>query len=223
MCGRYTLKAPVEDLLDLFHLVEAAALPARYNIAPTQPVPAVRMAADKKGRELAMFRWGLIPGWAKDLAIGNRLINGRSETAAEKPAFRSAFRKRRCLMPADGFYEWKKEGGKKQPFYIQLKNGRPFAFAGLWEDWQDEQGKRIQSCTILTTDANDLVRPIHDRMPVILESKDFDKWLDPDIQQPEMLLPILRPYSGQEMTAYPVSTVVNNPRNENPKCIEPVA
>ncbi len=223
MCGRYTLKAPVEDLLDLFHLAEAASLPARYNIAPTQPVPAVRMAADKKGRELAMFRWGLIPAWAKDMAIGNRLINGRAETAAEKPAFRSAFRKRRCLMPADGFYEWKKEGGKKQPFYLQSKNGRPFAFAGLWEDWQDEQGKHIQSCTILTTEANDSVRPIHDRMPVILDSKDFEIWLDPDIQKPEMLLPLLRPYSGLEMTAYPVSTVVNNPKNENPKCIEPVA
>jgi len=222
MCGRYTLKAPVKSLVDLFQLALAPELPFRYNIAPTQLVPAVRISADHKTRELAMFRWGLIPSWAKDAKIGNQLINARSETVAEKPAFRSAFRKRRCLMPADGFYEWKKEGTKKQPFYVHLKSGGPFAFAALWEDWTDEKGKRIQSCTILTTEANSVLKPLHDRMPIILHPDHHERWLDPAIQKSEEIVPILQPIPGKELAMHPVSTLVNNPRNEKPECLEPV-
>ncbi len=213
------MKAPVKSLIDLFHLGQAPELPFRYNIAPTQQVPAVRISAQNKSRELTLFRWGLIPSWAKDAKIGNQLINARSETVATKPAFRSAFRKRRCLMPADGFYEWKKEGTKKQPFYIYLKDGGPFAFAALWEDWQGEVGKSIQSCTILTTEANAMLKPLHDRMPVILPPENFEQWLDPEIQKPEEILPILQPFPGKELAMHPVSTLVNNPKNEKPECL----
>jgi len=222
MCGRYTLKAPVKSLVDLFHLAEAPELPFRYNIAPTQQVPAVRSSGHNKSTELVMCRWGLIPSWAKDAKIGNQLINARSETVATKPAFRSAFRKRRCLMPADGFYEWKKEGTKKQPFYIHLKDGGPFAFAALWEEWHDEHGEPIQSCTILTAEANAMLKPLHDRMPVILSPENFAKWLDPEIQQPEEIVPHLQPISAKELAMHPVSTLVNSPKNEKPECVERV-
>jgi putative SOS response-associated peptidase YedK len=221
MCGRYTLKAPVKSLVDLFQLAQAPELPFRYNISPTQQVPAVRVSADRKSRELGMFRWGLIPSWAKDAKIGNQLINARSETVAEKPAFRSAFRKRRCLMPADGFYEWKKEGTKKQPFYIHLKNGSPFAFAALWEDWPNEEGKHIQSCTILTTEADKTMKTMHERMPIILPPENYEKWLDPEFQDPKGIGLLLQPLAGKELAMYPVSPLVNNPRNEKPQCIEP--
>jgi putative SOS response-associated peptidase YedK len=222
MCGRYTLKAPVKSLVDLFHLAQAPELPFRYNISPTQQVPAVRISPQNKSRELAIFRWGLIPSWAKDAKIGNQLINARSETVATKPAFRSAFRKRRCLMPADGFYEWKKEGKKKQPFYIHLKDDRPFAFAALWEDWQNEDGLHVQTCTILTTEANKMLKPLHERMPVILPQNNFEPWLDPEFQKPEEILSLLQPLPGEEMAMHPVSTLVNNPKNEKPECVAPV-
>lgn len=222
MCGRFTLKTPAPVLLGLFDLPDAAALPPRYNIAPTQPVVVVRNAPAHPGRELVQMRWGLIPSWADDPAIGNRLINARSETAANKPAFRSAFRQRRCLVPADGFYEWQKVGRKKQPFYFHLRDGGPFAFAGLWEHWQKDADQAIESCTLLTTDANDLVRPLHDRMPVILAPEDYERWLDPGTAIPQ-LEALLRPYPGDAMTAYPVSVQVNNPRNEGPACVERVA
>lgn len=171
-----------------------------------------------------MLHWGLIPSWAKDSKIGSKLINARAETVAEKPSFRSAFRKRRCLILADGFYEWQQQEGKKQkqPFYFQLNDGCPFAFAGLWEHWKDSNGEEIDSCTILTTEANELMHPIHHRMPVILDHKNYELWLNPEVKQPELLQPLLCPYPTQEMQAYPVSKLVNKPSQDSADCIERV-
>jgi putative SOS response-associated peptidase YedK len=222
MCGRFTLTTPIPVLAEWFLFPEAAPQSPRYNIAPTQAVAAVRATAEAGKRELCYFRWGLIPSWANDPAIGNRLINARSETAANKPSFRSAFRQRRCLILADGFYEWEKLGGRKQPYYFRMRYGKPFAFAGLWERW-DRDGPPVESCTILTTSANDLLRSVHERMPVILAPADYGQWLDPAIRQPEELQPLLCPFPADAMTAYPVGLVVNNPRNETPQCIEPAA
>jgi len=231
MCGRFTLTDPDADLAVQFNLPElpstalrtSPAMQPRYNIAPTQPVAAVRLAAGGAARELALLHWGLIPFWAKDPAIGARLINARSETAADKPAFRAAFRRRRCLVVADGFYEWQKQPGSKQPFFIRLRDGRPFAFAGLWELWKGEDESVIESCTLLTTTPNDLIRPLHDRMPVILHPRDYGLWLDLDVQDPARLTPLLRPYAAEEMAAYPVSRFVNRPENDDPRCTEPLA
>jgi len=166
------------------------------------------------GRELTWMRWGFISPWSKDPNRGPLLINTRAETAAEKPAFRSAFKSRRCLIPADGFYEWKKAGNKKQPHYFRVAGGQLFAFAGLWEKWQ-----AIESCTILTTEANELSAQIHDRMPVILSSNDYSEWLDPLAKEPGKLL---TPFPASEMSAIPVNPIVNNARNEGPECVEPV-
>jgi putative SOS response-associated peptidase YedK len=165
-----------------------------------------------------MLRWGLIPSWAKDPAMGAKLINARAETVAEKPSFRSAFRHRRCLVVADGFYEWQKQEGKKQPFYFRLQDGQPFAFAGLWESWKDPNGEVVDSCTILTTEANQLMQPIHDRMPVILASQDYDLWLDPTVQS-EQLQNLLQPFPSEAMVSYPVSTKVNKPTNDTPELV----
>jgi putative SOS response-associated peptidase YedK len=165
------------------------------------------------------LRWGLIPSWADDQAVGNRMINAREESVASKPAFREAFKYRRCLVPAGGFYEWTTEGGKKQPVYIRRKNGQPFAFAGLWEEWERE-GEVIESCAIITTDANELMASFHDRIPVILQPKDYDLWLDPDVQDASLLEPLLRPCPSDEMEVYPVSRLVHDHRNEDPDCIQ---
>lgn len=221
MCGRFTLASPVQALAAQFNLPEVPALEPRYNIAPTQAVAAVRAAGEATLRELALLHWGLIPFWAKDPEVGARLINARSETVAEKPAFREAFRRRRCLVLADGFYEWQKQDGGKQPFYVRMNDGRPFAFAGLWEHWNGPEGV-IESCTLLTTQPNDVMRPLHNRMPVILELKDYDLWLDPGIRQTDLLLPLLCPYSPAEMVAFPVSRRVNSPDNDDPQCIVPL-
>jgi putative SOS response-associated peptidase YedK len=169
-----------------------------------------------------LLRWGLIPSWADDPRIGNRLINARAETVATKPAFRRAFKERRCLLLVDGFFEWQRQARRKQPFYIRLCDGRPFAFAGLWEQWEGSEGTTVQSCTILTTTSNDLVGGIHHRMPVILSPTHYDRWLDPGLQEPAVLQPLLRPYPADEMTAYPVSPRVNSPANDSPECTEPV-
>jgi putative SOS response-associated peptidase YedK len=217
MCGRYTIKAPVAQLATLFDVLEPSPLAPRYNVAPTQSVPVVRLSPQHNRREMAMLRWGLIPSWAKDAVIGNRMINARADS--EKPSFRSAFEKRRCLVVADGFYEWQKLNGKKQPYYIGLKGGGPFAFAGLWEHWQDPEDKPVETCTIITTDANELVKPIHNRMPVILQPKDYQEWLDPEVENKGELQELLRPYPSEAMTAYPVSSFVNNPNNEDPRCV----
>lgn len=219
MCGRFTLTQSAETVAEVFDLAAVPPLTPRYNIAPTQSVAAVLLAPERRYRELKMLRWGLIPAWAKDAKIGARTINARSETVTEKPAFRTAFLKRRCLVIADGFYEWERRENAKQPFYFRLKNGKPFAFAGLWECWQPADGEAILSCTILTAEANELVRPIHDRMPVILDPTDWEQWLNPEVRSPELLRPLLRPHSALEMTAYPVSTRVNSPSNDSDQCV----
>jgi putative SOS response-associated peptidase YedK len=219
MCGRYTLTTPAARLVKLFRLDTTPSLPFRYNVAPTQPVPAVR-AADG-ARSLALLRWGLIPSWAADPSIGNRLLNVRSETAAEKPAFRAAFRQRRCLLPADGFFEWRKEGRQKQPYWFRLKDGGPFAFAGLWEQWTAPDGVTVESATVLTTGANELVRPLHERMPVILREEDHDRWLAPGSGDPAALRALLIPFPAGEMTASRVSRWVNDARHEGPECVAP--
>lgn len=223
MCGRFTLKTPASVLAETFELAEPPAWTPRYNIAPTQPVAAVVRTPEHPTRQFRRYRWGLVPSWAKDLGIGARTINAQAETAATKPAFRVAFRHRRCLVLADGFYEWDQRARRKRPVYIQMKDGRAFAFAGLWEHWQSPDGSVINSCTLLTTEPNGLIRPFHHRMPVILDPRDYDRWLDPHTQKPEEVQPLLRPLPPEAMRAYPVSDRVNNPSNDSPECIEPLA
>jgi putative SOS response-associated peptidase YedK len=219
MCGRYTLAITPEALADAFALSTVPDFPRRYNIAPTQPVATIVQDGKTSRRKFRLMRWGLIPSWAKDPAIGNKLINARSETVQEKPSFRNAFKRRRCLIPADGFYEWQKvKGSSKQPYYFHLNDGKIFAFAGLWESWND-----IETCTILTTAANDLLQPVHDRMPVIVDPQLYDIWLATNIQDPDPLLPILEPFSPDPMAAYPVGTWVNAASNDDPRCIEELA
>ena len=225
MCGRYRLSTHPQALYEQFALDRVAqdgrAIPPRYNIAPTQPVVAVRLRPDGR-RELVHLHWGLIPGWAKDPAIGNRMINARAETVGEKPSFRNALRWRRCLIPADGFYEWRKrDRGSKQPYDVTRADGAPFAFAGLWEHWQGPNGEEIESCAILTTEANELMRPIHNRMPVIIAPENYDAWLALDEQKPETLAPLLASRNWPEMRATPIASYVNNVRNEGPLCIAP--
>jgi putative SOS response-associated peptidase YedK len=221
MCGRYSLSASPETIRDHFGLHALPALEPRYNIAPTQVVPVIR--AGEEGRELALLHWGLIPAWAKDEKTGYRMINARAETVAEKPAFRNAVRHRRCLVPADGFYEWRTTARGKQPYHVRRRDGALFAFAGLWEHWQDEHGRTIESFTILVTDANALLRPIHDRMPAIIEPADYERWLSRALRDPQALAPLLQPYPAVRLQAVPVSTRVNTPRHDDPDCIAPLA
>jgi putative SOS response-associated peptidase YedK len=219
MCGRFQLK-PGDDWMEEFGLSEVPDLPPRYNIAPTQDVVAIR--ADKDGaRRAGLLRWGLVPSFAEDPAVGNRLINARAETVARKPAFREPFRKRRCLVPADGFYEWRRAGRARDPFLIKMKDGRTFAFASVWDRWASKE-ERIESCSILTTAANELVAPIHDRMPVVLDRADYGLWLDPDAPEDE-LHRVLRPFPAAEMIAVPVSARVNSTAVDDPDCERPVA
>lgn len=221
MCGRFSLGVSTDDLVDEFDIVEGSLDWApRYNIAPTQDVAAV--IAGDRGPRIGALRWGLIPHWADDPSIGNRLINARAESVADKPAFRDAFRARRCLVLADGFYEWQRTAGgaTKVPVYIHSPDGRPFAFAGLWERWRPPDGDPLYTCTIITTDATPSLRPIHDRMPAILSPSQRLPWIRHDTT-PADLLAVLRPYSGP-LTAYPVSTFVNSPDNDGPDCVAPV-
>jgi putative SOS response-associated peptidase YedK len=221
MCGRYTLSTPAGRLAEEFQLEEAAVdLPPSYNVAPTQQVATVLEEGGK--RRLEMLRWGLVPSWADDPEIGARMINARSETAPDKPSFRRAFRGKRCLIPADGFYEWKREPGGKQPYYFHMKDGRPFAFAGLWESWEKGSDGALLSCAILTTRANSVLEGIHDRMPVILPSGAYDAWLAPDADK-EQLIDLMAPYPGDDLETYPVSRFVNSPYNNDERCIEPAA
>ncbi len=218
MCGRFTLRA---DPADVARAAGAGAGPAfrpRYNVAPTQDVLAYR-ARDGAPAEAVLLRWGLIPSWAKDPAIGNRMINARAETIAEKPAFRAAFRRRRCAVAADGFYEWKKLARGKQPYLVRLAGDRPFAFAGLWEAWRGPDGVSIETCAIVTTTANALVARVHDRMPVILTDAAIALWL---ATPPERADALLVPYAAEAMDAYPVSPRVNRPANDDPACAAPL-
>ena len=222
MCGRFTLRTSTKDIVAAFSLIDAPDLKPRYNIAPTQQIAAIKLDPETGTRQLSMCRWGLIPSWADDPSIGYKMINARAETVAVKPVYRSAFKKGRCLIVADGFYEWKKNGKNKQPFFIRLKDDKPFAFAGLSEHWH-RGDQTIDSATIITTEPNELMESIHDRMPVILSPENYDLWLDPEFHGQEKLLEMLRPYPAEDMQAYPVNTVVNNPRNETRGCIEAMA
>jgi putative SOS response-associated peptidase YedK len=219
MCGRFTLTVTPEALAQAFDLDSIPAdFPPRYNIAPSQPIAAILKTPEHPERHLQLLRWGLIPSWAKDPAIGNRLINARAESLAEKPSFRAAFKRRRCLIPSTGFYEWQKRSSGKQPYFIGLRDSQPFAFAGLWETWED-----ISTATIITTDANPLLQPIHERMPVILRPQDYDLWLDPHNQNPAELQTLLKPFPAADMAAYPIGNQVNNPAHDGPDCIAPKA
>ncbi len=215
MCGRYTLTIDPADLQDMLKLGELPPeLHPRYNIAPTQPVPVVTSADDRK---VELFQWGLIPSWSKDPAIGSRMINARAETLAEKPAYRVPFARKRCLILADGFFEWKQADKSKRPFFIQLKSREPFAFAGLWDHWTAPTGEAKRTCTIITCEPNELMSELHNRMPVILDKPAMWEWLDPDAT-PVGLHALLVPYA-KPMTAYPVSRLVNQPANDSPACI----
>ncbi len=221
MCGRFTLRSSGEAVAEAFGLPKVPDLLPRFNIAPGQPVAVVRQSARAEGRELAFLRWGLTPAWADDPSIGGRLANARSETAATKPSFRRALRSRRCLVVADGFYEWRQVNGPKQPYFVGLRSDRPFGLAGLWERWE-KGGEPVESCTILTTGANGLMLPIHERMPVIIPPDQYGLWLDPRCQDTDKLAKLLRPYPSQDMLAYRVSPVVNNPKNDVPQCVEAI-
>jgi putative SOS response-associated peptidase YedK len=220
MCERFTLRSRPADLVEVFELLREPELAPRFNIAPTQQIGVIRQSGN--GREWTLMRWGLIPPWSRDGKSGPPLINARAETITSKPSFRIPFQKRRCLIPADGFYEWQKvEGSKvKQPFYIRLTSNGPFAFAGLWESWRRGDEPRVESCTIITTEPNDVMQPLHDRMPVILPTDLYGPWLDPEIDDVDALKGMLQPYPSEEMVAFPISTRVNSPRNEGPECIE---
>ncbi|MGH7962508.1 MAG: SOS response-associated peptidase [Candidatus Binatia bacterium] len=224
MCGRFTLTTDLDRLAErfAFHAADLSYTP-RYNIAPSQPVLAVLRETDDGAPRVELLRWGLIPSWAKDPAIGDRMINARAETVAEKPSFRRALQKRRCLVLADGFYEWKKEGKKKVPLFITLKSREPFGFAGLWETWRSSTDETLRSCTIITTTPNTLMESLHNRMPVILPREAEALWLDRTVGDPQTLLPLLIPYPDEAMEAYIVSSFVNSPRNDTPTCIAPLS
>ena len=220
MCGRFTLTSNMDDLQGRFGF-EARDLVYRpsYNIAPTQPV----LAVTNDGQRRAEFmRWGLVPFWAKDIKIGYRMINAVGETAATKPAFRAAFKKRRCLVLADGFFEWRKDGKEKVPTYIFLKSREPFSFAGLWETWKSPEGETVKSCTILTTKPNEFIEPIHNRMPVILSGETEALWLDPMTEEPDVLQPLIQASPAELMESCIVSSLVNSPKNNVPECVVPI-
>jgi putative SOS response-associated peptidase YedK len=219
MCGRYTLHHPTSQVVMRFGVQEVLAAPAdeRYNIAPSQPILVVVQEADR--RELDTFQWGLIPSWAKDPTIGNKLINARAETLAEKPSFRNALTRRRCLIPSDGFYEWQKVDGKRQPMYIRRRDGDLFAFAGLWEEWKEPDGTTLRTCAIITVPANNVVSGIHDRMPAMLRPEQEALWLDPSLKSAPDLTRLLMPYADEDMETYAVSPRVNRPANDDPACI----
>jgi len=224
MCGRFSLTGSRSAIANAFKVEVPDFLP-RYNIAPSQAIAAILEIDEVGKREFVFLRWGLIPSWAKDPAISYKLINARSETVSEKPSFRYAFKHRRCLILADGFYEWQRTEGskaKKQPYYFTLKDSQFMAFAGLWERWESSEGDLINSCTILTVGANELLQPIHDRMPVILQPKDYDVWLDRSVVKGDQLQPLMVPYPADEMNTYPVGTLVNSPKNDSLECLQAI-
>lgn len=221
MCGRFTLTVDPAVLQDQFgDYIFPPQFAPRFNIAPSQPVLVIPNDAHKKAN---FFLWGLIPTWAKDPAIANRLINARGETLAEKPSFRGSYKYKRCLILADGFFEWQVQPGTKSktPYFIHMKDRQPFAFAGLWDEWHGPDGSQVRTCTIITTSPNDLMVPLHNRMPAIIPRNAYAQWLDRSPQTPESLQPLIKPYPSDEMTAHPVSTLVNNPANDRAECIVP--
>lgn len=224
MCGRFALYADYGALLERFEIEEAALDQAsyeeNYNVAPSQQIVAV--INDGERNRLGTLRWGLIPSWAKDEKIGYKMINARAETAAEKPSFRSAFKKKRCLIPANAFYEWKKGQDGKTPMLIHLEGDELFAFAGLWESWESPEGEVVHSCTILTTQPNAVMADIHDRMPVILDKKAEKTWLDPNVQDPQLLQKLIKPYEAEVLEAYEVSSAVNSPKNKGQELIRKI-
>ncbi|MFY9608559.1 MAG: SOS response-associated peptidase [Blastocatellia bacterium] len=221
MCGRFVRKLYAGTIADEFDVDEVEAeLPPSYNVAPSQQV-AVVMTDGKK--RLVSMKWGLIPAWSNDPSIGNRLINARAETLIEKPSFREAFTRQRCLVIADGFYEWQKRGRTKQPYFIHLKAERPFGFAGLYDVWTSPEGELITTCTIITTEPNEMMKTLHDRMPVILAKEFEDRWLDPYNPDQASLMQMLNPYSASEMEMHTVSAMVNSVANDSPECILPAA
>lgn len=221
MCGRFSLTSSPDEIREEFGVdVDASELPPRYNIAPQTPIAVIGRARDGVVR-FGIMRWGLVPWWAKDASMGNRLINARSETLRTRPVFRDAFERRRCLILADGFYEWRRDGKRKLPMRVHMPDGRPFAFAGIWERWRDPNGVMIYSCAIVTTQPSEQLRAIHDRMPVILGPHDREAWLDPD-GTPDRLLALLQPHAG-DLGVYEVSSYVNSAANEGPECVEPVS
>lgn len=224
MCGRFTLETPIQEVARLFQADEPGDvdLPPRYNIAPTQPVLVVRPKVRNGGRELAVLRWGLVPGWVKDPGNWPTLINARAESLDHKPAFKSALQFRRCLIPADGFFEWRRERDGKQPYFIHSVDRSPLAFGGLWEEWGGGGQEPVQSCTIVTTEANTLVRPLHDRMPLILDGEAQEAWLDASTHTYGRLKALLRPPPPEGLAAYPVSRAVNRPEADGPDCIQPL-
>ena len=223
MCGRYRLsrrKQLVEEYFDVSSDTDDWV--PRFNIAPTQPVPVIRHHPEEARRTLSMMRWGLIPSWAKNTSGAAGMINARSETAHSLPAFREAIKLRRCLIPADGFYEWQRQGSAKQPFCFEVNDSELFAFAGLWERWKDPSGQWTRSCSILTTAPNALTSTIHDRMPVILDKGDYDLWLDPGMTKGENVAALLKPYHARRMRLYPVSNRVNQVQNDDADCAAPI-
>lgn len=220
MCGRFTRKEKDSHLAEALKVGFSFDQKPRYNIAPSQLVACVRSIPESKEREYVELKWGLVPSWAKDVSIGNKMINARSETVAEKPSFRKAFKQQRCVVLADGYYEWKREGKTKQPYYIRFKDQRMFCFAGLWEKWEKGNDGALETCAMLTIGPNTVMEPIHHRMPVILQPSSYDRWLDPSVQDPTLLSSLLHPYPPDEMEAYPVSTIVNNPRNDSGECVK---
>ena len=223
MCGRFTLRSPTHSVAELFHQLTLPELLPNYNIAPTQGVAAVRFSDGKNRPEFAQFRWGLLPEWATDIRMGARMINARSETIHEKPAFRSAFQQRRCLILADGFYEWKTTSEGKDPVYITLQSRKPFCMAGLWERNSNVETKPLETCTIITTTANQLLAPIHERMPVILPTDKQAAWIDPAFRDQSALRAFLRPLESEKMQYHAVSRSVNRVAYNQPECINPVA
>jgi putative SOS response-associated peptidase YedK len=221
MCGRYFLHSSAEELTAVFGGMPMPQLAPRYNIAPTQPVPIVRQGADGR-REMVLVRWGLVPGWSKGPDSRYSMINARVETVASKPAYRAALRYRRCLIPADGFYEWQASDGAKQPFVLRSGDRGPLALAGLWEHWQDDQGNELESCVILVRAANEQVSVVHDRMPVIVASASFSAWLDTRIQKPQPVETLLAAQQPPKLQVYPVSRDVNSPRNDRPELLSPL-
>jgi putative SOS response-associated peptidase YedK len=221
MCGRFVQYSDPEIYASRYALDRVCEAAPRYNLAPTQPVLAVRVGGDDC-RELVPLRWGLIPGWSKGPDSRYSMINARAESVAEKPAYRNAFRQHRCLIPAEGFYEWRTTPSGKQPYLIRRRDGQPFAMAGLWERWQRGDEAAIESCTIVVTDANAVIRPIHDRMPAVLSPEGFTAWLDPDNRDTAALAALLRPAPASDWTLFPVSRRVNSPRNDDAELLAPV-